>query len=320
MTHPTIKPHHLQLTAYVYLPRVVPAKSATTGKDNDDNKPWSSMSPTLGWPSARIMLLDGDTGQSGSTQHGRPEFQTLLEAILAGKAGLVAARELSRLVRDNQDWAQVVRLCRFRDVLLADGHRLYNPADAQDRMVLGIQGAFNEFELSVILDRMQECLQQKAERGEQYDGLPPGYICRQATRCEKHPDPRVQRAIEKVLQDFERFPSVRQLYLHLEAEGFQLPIVPKGRDWRNVQWVTPAMPGLGHWLTTRRTRASMSAAAAKAFATLDEQGHKQTEVSLRAARRVGRVPGKPPRGLHPARDSGNEIWRKLPPTPTFTAS
>ena len=91
------------------------------------------------------------------------------------KAGLVAARELSRLVRDNQAWAQVVRLCRFKDLLLTDEHRLYNPSDAQDRMVLGIQGAFNEFERDMILDRGQECVREKAKRGEQYDALPAGY-------------------------------------------------------------------------------------------------------------------------------------------------
>ena len=277
MTHPTIKPHHLQLTAYVYLRQSSPGQVRNNREGQQRQQAMVEHVATLGWPSAQIMLLDGDTGQSGSSQHGRPEFQTLLEAILAGKAGLVAARELSRLVRDNQDWAQVVRLCRFRDVLLADGHRLYNPADAQDRMVLGIQGAFNEFELSVILERMQECLQQKAERGEQYDGLPPGYICRQATLCEKHPDPRVQRAIEKVLQDFERFPSVRQLYLHLEAEGFQLPIVPKGHDWRDVQWVIPNYARIMALVRHPAYAGIYVRGRRKAFATLDEQGHKQTK-------------------------------------------
>ena len=119
-------------------------------------------------------------------------------AIVTGKAGLIAARELSRLVRDNQDWSHVVRLCRFENVLLADEQRLYDPADAQDRMVLGIQGAFNEFELSMILDRMQQSLRQKAERGEQWDALPSGYVCRHSPLCEKHPDPSVQRAVQKV--------------------------------------------------------------------------------------------------------------------------
>lgn len=277
MTHPNVKPHHLQQTAYVYLRQSSPGQVRNNQEGQRRQQAMVEHVAALGWPRARIILLDGDTGQSGSTQHGRPEFQTLLEAILAGKAGLVAARELSRLVRDNQDWAHLVRLCRFRDVLLADGHRLYNPIDAQDRMVLGIQGAFNEFELSVILDRMQDCLRQKAQRGEQYDGLPPGYICRQAALCEKHPDLRVQRAIEKVLQDFERFPSVRQLYLHLEAEGFQLPVVAKGCDWRDVQWVAPSYGRIRALVSHPAYAGIYVRGRRKVFATLDEQGHKQTK-------------------------------------------
>ena len=80
---------------------------------------------------------------------------------------------------------------------MADGHRLYDPHDPQDRMMLGVHGAFNEFELSLIIERMQDSLRQKASRGEQYDALPPGYICRHPPLCEKHPDPRVQRLSRK---------------------------------------------------------------------------------------------------------------------------
>lgn len=277
MTHPIIKPHYLQRTAYVYLRQSSPGQVRRNREGRKRQQAMVDHVATLGWQQFRIVLFDGDTGQSGSSIHGRTDFQTLLEAILANKAGLVAARELSRLVRDNQDWAQLVRLCRFQDVLLADEHRLYNPADAQDRMVLGVQGAFNEFELSVILDRMQESLRQKAERGEQYDGLPPGYICRHATLCEKHPDPRVQRAIEKVLGDFERFPSVRQLYLHLETERFQLPVVLKGRDWRELEWVQPSYRRILALLRHPAYAGIYVRGRRKVFVTLDEQGHKQTK-------------------------------------------
>jgi hypothetical protein len=144
-------------------------------------------------------------------------------------------------------------------------------------MVLGIQGAFNEFELSMILDRMQESLRQKAERGQQYDALPPGYICRQASLCEKHPDPRVQRAIEKVLKDFERFPSVRQLYLHLEAEEFQLPVVPSNADWREIEWVKPSYPQILALVRHPAYAGIYVRGRRKSFVTLDEQGHKQTK-------------------------------------------
>jgi DNA invertase Pin-like site-specific DNA recombinase len=277
MIQEVIKAHHLQRAAYVYLRQSSPGQVRRNQEGRRRQQAMVEHVATLGWPASQIVLLDGDTARSGSSQHGRTDLQTLLGAIVTGKAGLVAARELSRLIRDNQDWAHLVRLCRFEDVLLADEFRLYNPADAQDRMVLGIQGAFNEFELSMILDRMQESLRQKAQRGEQYDGLPPGYICRQGSLCEKHPDLRVQRAVEKVLQEFERFPSVCQLHLHLEAEAFQLPVVPRGADWRDVHWVEPSY---GQILALVRHPAYAGVyvrGRRKALVTLDEQGHKQTK-------------------------------------------
>ena len=277
MIHPTIKPHHLQRTAYVYLRQSTLGQVRRNLEGQRRQHTMVDHVAELGWPRTQIVLLDGDTGQSGSSQHGRTDFHTLLEAVVTGKAGLIAARELSRLVRDNQDWAQLVRLCRFKDVPLADGHRLYDAADPQDRMVLGIKGAFNEFELSMIIERLQGCLRDKAQRGEQYDGLPPGYICRHESLCEKHPDPRVQRAIEKVLKDFERFPSAQQLYLHLETEKFQLPVVPRGADWRDVVWGKPSYGQILALVRHPIYAGIYVRGRCKVFITLDEQGHKQTK-------------------------------------------
>lgn len=272
-----IQPHHRTRKAYVYLRQSSPTQVRKNREGQQRQKAMVDHVATLGWPATQIVLLDADTGQSGSSLHGRSDFQTLTEAIVSDQAGLVAARELSRLVRDNQDWSQLVRLCRFQDVLLADEHRLYDPGNPQDRMVLGIQGAFNEFELSLILDRMQQSLRQKAGRGEQYDALPPGYVCRHASLCEKHPDPRVQRAIEKVLSDFERFPSANQLYLHLRREGFQLPVVPHGRDWRDVEWVEPSYGQILRLVRHPAYAGIYVRGRSKVVVTLDEQGHKQTK-------------------------------------------
>ena len=94
----------------------------------------------------------------------------------------------------------------------------------------------------MLITRPDTKMRQKGERGEHFDALPPGYICRHPPLCEKHPDPRVQRAVEKVLHDFGRFSSARQLYLHLVDEMFQLPVVMRGRDWREVEWITPSYP------------------------------------------------------------------------------
>jgi DNA invertase Pin-like site-specific DNA recombinase len=309
MIHPLLKPHHLQRTAYVYLRQSSPGQVRRNREGQQRQQAMVEHVATLGWPRPQIILLDGDTGKTGSSQHGRTAFQMLLEAIVTAKAGLVAARELSRLVRDNQDWAHLVRLCRFKDVLLADERRLYDAADAQDRMVLGIQGAFNEFELSMILDRMQESLRQKARRGEQYDGLPPGYICRQAALCEKHPDPRVQRAIEKVLKDFERFPSVRQLYLHLDAEAFQLPVLHNGADWRDVEWVRPSYEQILSLVRHPAYAGIYVRGRRKSFVTLDERGAQADQTPPRPAGRMGCVSGTSPRSIYPAGNVGTKYGK-----------
>ena len=276
MTHILIKPHHLERDAYVYLRQSSAGQVRRNREGRLRQEAMVDYVAQLGWPRARITVLD-DSGQSGSSQHGRHDLHTLLQAIVTKKAGLVAARELSRLVRDNQDWSHVVRLCLFEDVLLTDEHRLYNPGDPQDRMVLGIQGAFNEFELSMILDRMQSSLRQKAERGEQYDALPPGYICRQPPLCEKHPDPAVQRAVEKVLADFERFPSARQLFLHLLNEGFRLPVILHRRDWREVEWVEPRYGQILGLVRNPIYAGLYVRGRRKSMVTLDQDGHKQTK-------------------------------------------
>lgn len=278
MMYPTIKPYHLERNAYVYLRQSTAGQVRRNRESPRRQRAMVEHVAALGWPRSQIVLLDGDTARTASTQRGRLELQMLVEAIFARKAGLVAASELSRLIRDNLYWTHVVRLCQFHDVLLADEHRVYKADDPHDRVMLGIHGAFNEFELSLIIDRMQRCLWQKAQRGEQYDGLPPGYVCRGGSICEKHPDPRVQRAIEKVLHDFERFPSARQLYLHLEAERFQLPVVPRGRDWRDVEWVTPSYPQVLAMVVHPAYAGNYVRGRRKRFTTLDEQGHKQTKV------------------------------------------
>ena len=277
MTHSLIKPSHLDRLAYVYLRQSSPTQVRKNHEGRRRQQAMVEHVASLGWLESRIVLIDQDTGQSGSSQHGRAGLHMLLEAIVTGKAGLVAARELSRLVRDNQDWSHLVRRCRFENVLLADEHRIYDPADPQDRMVLGIQGAFNEFELSMILDRMQQSLRQKGQRGEQYDALSPGFICRHPPMCEKHPDPRVQRAIEKVLHDFDRFSSARQLYLQLLDEMFQLPVVKHGCDWREVEWITPHYDQILEMVRNPIYAGIYARGRKKSFVTLDDDGHKQTK-------------------------------------------
>jgi DNA invertase Pin-like site-specific DNA recombinase len=277
MTIEKIKPYHREKIAYVYLRQSSPGQVKKNVEGGRRQRRMQDRVQELGWPAARIRLLGGDTGKSGGSQHGREDYQIILEGVLSGRAGIVAARELARLVRDDQDWNQLVRLCRYRDVMLLDEHRVYDAADPQDRVVLGITGAFNEFELAVIIDRMQRSRLDKAERGELYDRIATGYICRVEPHLEKHPDLRVQRAVAKVFDHFDRCTSVLQLHEQLLGKAFQLPIVPQGRDWRDVEWITPSYEQLLYMLKHPVYAGIYVRGRKKTFALLDDDGHVKKE-------------------------------------------
>jgi DNA invertase Pin-like site-specific DNA recombinase len=269
-----IKIHHLEKTAFVYLRQSSPTQVKRNVESGRRQRGMVQRVKDLGWPATQIELLGGDTGQSGSTLHGRDDYQVLLNGILSGSAGLIAARELSRLARDNQDWNHLVRLSRHQDVLLMDEHRLYDAKDRQDRVVLGIAGAFSEFEIGLIIDRMQVSQEEKAARGELYEGrFAPGYVCRVAPLCEKHPDERVQRAVMRVFDQFDRCASVLQLHRELLADNFQLPVVPAGSDWRDVEWVRPSYDQLLDMLKHPIYAGIYVRGRKKTITLLDDQGH-----------------------------------------------
>lgn len=278
MNYQQIKAHHLEKMAFVYLRQSSPTQVKRNVESGRRQRHMEERVKQLGWPTSAIRVLGGDTGRSGSTLHGREDYEVMLEAVLAGKAGLIAARELSRLVRDNQDWNQLVRLCRHQDVLLFDEHRVYDATNPQDRVVLGVAGAFNEFEIAMIVDRMLESQRQKAARGELYEGrFSPGYICRVQPLCEKHPDERVQRAVMRVFDHFDRCVSVLQLHRELVSDNFQLPVVPAGRDWRDVEWGTPTYDQLLDMLKHPIYAGIYVRGRKKTFTVLNDEGHVQKQ-------------------------------------------
>lgn len=273
MNQPKLSSRHLERLAFVYLRQSSPGQVRRNVEGSERQRRMQHQVQEWGWPKHQVRVLGGDTGRSGSSLHGRDDYQVMLESVIAQEAGLICARDLSRLARDNQDWNQLIRLCRYQGVLLADEHRFYDPTDPQDRVVLGIQGAFNEFELAMICDRMQKSRIQKARRGELYEGFPPGYICRHAPLYEKHPDPRVQRAIEKVFQEYEHAPSACQMVRRLLEQGYELPVVPAGSEWRDVQWVTPRYQQLVDMLRNPTYAGIYTRGRRRTYTILNEDGH-----------------------------------------------
>jgi DNA invertase Pin-like site-specific DNA recombinase len=92
----------------------------------------------LGWPAERILVIDDDLGKSGSTTAGRLGFQRLVTEVTLNHVGLILGLEMSRLARSNTDWHHLLEVCALFRTLIADQDGLYDPAQYNDRLLLGL--------------------------------------------------------------------------------------------------------------------------------------------------------------------------------------
>src|SRR5215831_938758 len=130
----------------------------------------------LGWPRSDIEVIDTDLGISGKWGVAREGFTELVVRVCRGEVGAIFGIEISRLARSNADVARLMELARITDTLLIDPDGVYDPADVNDRMLLGLKGTIGEVELHVMAGRLQEAKRAAAARGELRTPLPVGYV------------------------------------------------------------------------------------------------------------------------------------------------
>lgn len=114
----------------------------------------------LGWNN--IEVIDEDLGQTASGVVARSGFEKLVAAVCMGEVGAVAARELSRFARNSRDWQQLIEVCRVVDTILVDNEQIYSPRISNDRLLLGLKGSLNEYELDILRQRSLEARYAKA--------------------------------------------------------------------------------------------------------------------------------------------------------------
>ena len=81
-----------------------------------------------------------------------------------------------------------------------------------DRLLLGLKGSLNEYELDLLRQRSLSARYEKARRGELVVAAPVGFV-KVGDRLEKDPDRRVQAAIRLVIDKVAELGSVRQALL-----------------------------------------------------------------------------------------------------------
>ncbi|MBD0281449.1 MAG: recombinase family protein [Thermoleophilaceae bacterium] len=238
---------HLQRAAYLYVRQSTLRQVHSNTESAERQYALRQRTIALGWPADQIVVIDSDQGQSGASSAEREGFQRLVADVGLGKAGIVLGLEVSRLARNNADWHRLLEICALSGTLICDEDGLYDPADFNDRLLLGLKGTMSEAELHFIRARLQGGILSKARRGELPLPLPVGLVYDPAGRVVLDPDAAVQQALGHLFATFERSGSARAVAQAFNRDGLLFPArVRSGERKGELTW-SP----LTHWRVLR---------------------------------------------------------------------
>jgi DNA invertase Pin-like site-specific DNA recombinase len=231
---------HLDRLAIVYVRQSTMQQVFQHGESRERQYELAELACHLGWPHDRVLVIDDDQGQSAQSATHRQGFQRLLAEVSMNHVGIVLGLEMSRLARSSADFQQLVQLCSFFGTLLADQEGVYNPQDANDRLLLGLKGTMSEFELVTMRNRLECGKLHKAQRCALFHNIPLGYWRSPSGEVELDPDEQVRAVVALIFAKFDELGSVGALLRYLASQQLRVGMrVQHGPRRGQVVWRPP---------------------------------------------------------------------------------
>jgi DNA invertase Pin-like site-specific DNA recombinase len=219
-----ISHEHLQRLAVVYVRQSSPHQVLHHRESRERQYALVDRAVALGWSHDRVLVIDEDQGQSGKTAAGRSGFHRLLTEVALAHVGLVLGLEMSRLARSSKDWHHLLEMCALFGTILADEDGVYDPGDANDRLLLGLKGTISEFELVTMHNRLERGKLNKAQRGALFYNVPAGYVKVSADHVALDPDAQVREVIRLIFDKYDELGSAYGVFRYLVRNHIRIGV------------------------------------------------------------------------------------------------
>lgn len=236
---------HLDRLAFVYIRQSSPQQVLEHRESRLRQYALVDYAIALGWPADRVQVIDEDQGQSGRDAEHRAGFQRLLAEVAIDHVGIVLGLEMSRLARSDKDWHHLLEVCGVFGTLVADQDGVYNAADPNDRLLLGLKGMISSVELQTMRNRLEKGKLSKAARGELFLDVPVGYVKTPAGELALDPDEQVRAVVALIFDLFDERGSVYGVYRYLLQNDIRLGVRShNGPRKGELEWRRPCLPTL----------------------------------------------------------------------------